>query len=72
MKNMFLTKTSELTGNTSTMEIPMSEEEFAKASALWKTGALIQNAFPSLNADLREFIKTGITPAEWNDIFPNI
>lgn len=28
--------------------------------------ALIQNAFPTLNADEREFIMTGITPEEWN------
>ena len=32
----------------------------------WENGELIQNAFPYLTADEREFIKTGITP----DVFP--
>jgi len=32
---------------------------------------LIQDAFPYLSAEDREFIKTGITPEEWNDLFAN-
>jgi hypothetical protein len=32
----------------------------------WRTGELIQDAMPNLSADDREFIKTGITPEEWN------
>ena len=32
-------------------------------------GMLIQQAMPNLTADEREFIKTGITPQEWSDIF---
>ena len=34
----------------------------------WKAGELLQNAFPKLTADEREFIKTGITPSEWEEI----
>ena len=30
---------------------------------------LVQNAFPDLSADDREFILTGITPEEWDQIF---
>lgn len=30
------------------------------------TGALIQNVFPDLNADEREFLMTGITKEEWD------
>ena len=30
---------------------------------------LIQQAMPNLTADEREFIKTGITPQEWDDMF---
>jgi len=33
------------------------------------TGVFIQNAFDYLNADEREFIKTGITVDGWNRIF---
>jgi hypothetical protein len=35
----------------------------------WKGGALAQDAFPQLDADGREFLMTGITPAEWNEAF---
>jgi hypothetical protein len=51
------------------MEIPLSVEEFNTAASAWQSGVLIQNAFPTLNADQREFIKTGITPQEWESVF---
>lgn len=35
----------------------------------YKKGLLIQDAFPNLSNDEREFIKTGITPDEWNETF---
>lgn len=35
----------------------------------WQGGELIQNAFPYLNADDREMIKTHICPKCWNDMF---
>ena len=36
----------------------------------YKAGALIQTAFPELTSGEREFIMTGITPAEWAKQFP--
>jgi hypothetical protein len=36
----------------------------------WQNGELVQRAFPHLNADEREFIKTGITPTEWDTMLP--
>jgi hypothetical protein len=30
---------------------------------------LIQNVFPDLNTDQREFLMTGSTPEEWNAVF---
>ena len=35
----------------------------------WRDGELIQRAMPQLSADEREFLKTGITPEEWNKLF---
>jgi hypothetical protein len=32
-------------------------------------GELIQNAMPHLSADDREFVKTGITGEEWDQLF---
>lgn len=34
-----------------------------------KSGNLIQNVLPDMSIHQREFIITGITPAEWEDIF---
>ena len=64
-----ITRKSMFTGNLNTMEIPMTQEAFQLAEARWQMGELIQNAFPKLNADQREFIKTGCTPAEWERVF---
>lgn len=47
------------------MVIPMTGEDFDAAYAAWQNGKNIQDAFPMLSADVREFIKTGILPEEW-------
>jgi hypothetical protein len=63
---MLVERRSEISGKISTMEIDVTPEEL-KA---WENGnMLIQVAFPNLSVDAREFIKTGITTAEWNDLF---
>ena len=62
---MLITKTSPFSGNTNVMDIDVTEEQIA----LWESGVLIQNAMPNLSADEREFIMTGITPAEWDSAF---
>jgi hypothetical protein len=35
----------------------------------WVDGELIQDAMPQLSAEEREFLMTGITPAEWDSVF---
>jgi hypothetical protein len=67
-----LTRTSALTGQENSMDIPMSISEFTKASNNWNSGVLIQDAFPTLSEDIREFIMSGITPSEWEDLLPTI
>ena len=37
--------------------------------AAFQRGALVQDAFPHLSPDEREFIITGITKEEWDDTF---
>jgi hypothetical protein len=59
---MIIIRKSMLSGNLSSMDIPVTEGQLAK----WQAGALIQNVMPNLSADQREFILTGITPAEWD------
>jgi hypothetical protein len=50
------------------MEIPLTEEEFAKRMERYPN-TLIQDLFPELTPDQREFILTGITKEEWDETF---
>ena len=40
-----------------------------KAFKKWQEGTLTQDAFPYLNAEEREFLISGKTPAEWDKMF---
>lgn len=40
-------------------------DEFTNDVEKYKNGALIQEAFPYLNDDQREFIMSGLTPEKW-------
>lgn len=54
----------------SQMELPINAIEFTRAHHLWVSGGvLLQDAFYMLNADQREFIKTGLTPEQWASMF---
>ncbi len=35
----------------------------------WRSGTLIQKAFPNMSADDREFLISGISPEGWNATF---
>ena len=63
---MEITKTSVHSGITRTLDLDVTFEEIAA----WQAGELIQVAMPRLDADEREFIKTGSTAEEWEEIFP--
>lgn len=60
---------STLSGKESCMELNVEPEEFNACYLRWRKGELIQKAFPMLSPAEREFIKTGITPEEWNAVF---
>ncbi len=62
---MLVTKTSIESGITRTIDLPITVDQI-KA---YEGGALLQNAFPNLTPDQREFFKTGITKEEWDDMF---
>ena len=66
---MKYTKRSCLTKELNTIELDMGREDFMCALAEWKSGALIQDAFPNLTRAEREFIMTGITTSEWEKAF---
>ncbi len=62
---MKITRTSPFGTGVSTMEIDVTEDQLNK----WQQGGLIQNVMPNLTADEREFIMTGITHNDWDEIF---
>jgi len=62
---MLIERTSRLSGDVHVMDIDVLPIQIT----LWEQGELVQNAMPELSADEREFIMTGITPTEWNEMF---
>lgn len=62
---MLITRKSMFSGKEHTLEVPCTEEQLEA----WRNGQLIQVAMPNVPADLREFLMTGTTPEEWNEIF---
>lgn len=62
---MTITRKSPLTGITRTKEIDVTIDQILA----WEMGELLQNAMPHLSADDREFIKTGISAEEWDQLF---
>lgn len=63
---MLITKKSILSGNVNQMHLNITQEQIDE----WAAGSLIQNVFPNLNGDEREFLMTGVTPGEWDAAFP--
>ena len=62
---MKITRTSPITGVTHTLEVDCTPEQLEA----WEAGTLIQDAMPDVEAPLREYIKSGITPSEWLAMF---
>lgn len=77
---MLINRTSSISGKTNVMDIEFTPAEavnFCKMQQIelfagmtkWSVpGMLIQDAFPTQNADVREFLMTGITPEEWENL----
>lgn len=63
---MLITRTSHYSGVERTLDLPITAEQWAR----YRSGELIQVAFPHLNADQREFIMSGCTAEEWDEMFP--
>lgn len=62
-------RVSTFTGKRNQMVLPISPEEFAVAHNAWRSGMLVQDAFPTLNAVQREFIITGMSEEEQDFLF---
>ena len=63
---VFVHKKSMLSGKVNSMVLPTTQ---GKIEHWISTCMLVQDAFPELNDDQREFLVSGITPEEWDDMF---
>ena len=61
---MQITRTNPFTGESNTRDLDVTYDQI---TAYYNEGLLLQDAFPDLSADDREFIKTGIT--NWDEMF---
>ena len=59
---MLVTRRSILTNEEHSLELNVTDEQMRRFEA----GEKVQNVFPHLSADHREFILNGITPEEWD------
>jgi len=57
--------TSRFTGKVNVMDLAVTDEQIRD----WQNGTLIQRAMPNLTAAEREFLMTGSTPEEWEEMF---
>lgn len=64
--NMLITRKSQQSGIERTIDIPVTQEQLEA----FEGGMLIQRAMPNLTPNQREFILTGITQEEWDEMFP--
>jgi hypothetical protein len=62
---MLIEQRSPVTGKVNVMDIPVTIEQLER----WQNGELIQNAMPHLTPDEREFLISGCTPEDWNEMF---
>jgi len=58
---MIITRKSQFSGTLYTRDLDVTQAQLVA----YEDGALLQDAFPQLSADDREFIKTGISSLEW-------
>ncbi len=65
---MKVTRKSIVSGITRTMDIPVTYEQ---AYDFVKGDKSIQQIFPNLTLAQREFIITGVTQEEWDELYPS-
>lgn len=62
---MKITRESIVSGKVRTWDMNISPEQY---DLFENQGVFIQNAFPNLSENEREFILTGVTPDEWDTV----
>ena len=65
---MQITRTSMITNITRTVELDITQKQLDD----YKNGVLLQDAFPNLSPNEREFIKSGIVDNEWESFIDEV
>jgi hypothetical protein len=63
---MIVQRVSQASGKMNEMDLPVTQEQL---NEYYKGVGLIQDIFPDLTADQREFLITGTTSEEWKIMF---
>jgi hypothetical protein len=66
---MLITRISQISKTHNSMELDITYEQLDRVNNRHFTKELIQDIVPNLSKEEREFLITGITPKEWNELF---
>ena len=66
---MKITMTSTISGKETTIDIDITPEQYTRVLNRRENGELIQKIVPHLAPDIREFLISGISGKEWNEVF---
>jgi len=69
---MLVTRTSQLTGKTHTLDLDVTQDQLDRFEMRRFTGEYAQNIFSNLGKEGREFLISGITDSEWKNAFGEI
>lgn len=66
---MLITRISQISNTHNSMELDITYEQLDRVNNRHLSKELIQDIVPNLSKEEREFLITGITPKEWNELF---
>ena len=66
---MLVTNVSQMSGKETTMELDITHEQLDRFENRRANGEYVQTIFPNLTKGEREFLLTGVTPIEWEQMF---
>jgi hypothetical protein len=69
---MLITRISQISKTHNSMELDITYEQLDRVNNRHLSKELIQDIVPNLSKEEREFLITGITPKEWNELFNSI
>ena len=66
---MLITRISQISNTHNSMELDITYDQLDRVNNRHLSKELIQDIVPNLSKEEREFLITGITPKEWNELF---